>query len=38
MTQTRRQIRDTVEKMPLHRDFLDRLVGASRPALSLATP
>jgi tryptophan halogenase len=38
MAQTRKQIRETVEKMPSHRDFLDRLVGTARPELSLATP
>jgi len=37
MAQTRRQIREAVDRMPAHRDFLDHLVGAARPELSLAT-
>ena len=37
LDQTRRQIREAVEKMPTHREFIDRLLGSKRPGLSLAT-
>jgi tryptophan halogenase len=37
MAQTRRQIREAVDKMPPHRDFIDRVTGSARPELSLAT-